>query len=79
MHKLETPFGYLCLPDERMSENAKTMYNSMRETKDLHVITVKPESRYVVETPFGRAYTNRYDVVLNIERSAIRLRSQNFK
>ena len=41
MHKIETPFGYLCLPDERMTENAKTMYNSMRETKDLHVITVK--------------------------------------
>ena len=79
MHKLETPFGYLCLPDERMAENAKTMYNSMRETKDIHVITVKPESRYVGDSPFGRAYTNRYDVVLNIERSAIRLRSQNFK
>jgi hypothetical protein len=79
MHKIETPFGYLCLPDERMAENAQTMYNSMRETKDLHVITVKLESRYVVDTPFGRAYTNRYDVVLNIERSVIRLRSQNFK
>ena len=79
MHKIKTPFGYLCLPDERMAENAKTMYNSMRETKDLHVITVKPESRYVVDTPFGRTYTNRYDVVLNIERSAIRLRSQKFK
>lgn len=79
MHKIETPFGYLCLPDERMAENAKTIYNSMRETKNLHVITVKPESRYVVETPFGRTYTNRYDVVLNIERSAIRLRNQKFK
>lgn len=79
MHKIETPFGYLCLPDKRMAENAQTMYNSLRETKDLHVITVKPESRYVVDTPFGRAYTNRYDVVLNIERSAIKLSSQKFK
>ena len=48
MHKLETPFGYLCLPDERMAENAKTIYHSMRETKDLHVITVKPALRKIL-------------------------------
>ena len=35
MHKIETPFGYLCLPDERMAENAQTLYNSMEKEKNL--------------------------------------------
>jgi hypothetical protein len=79
MHKIETPFGYLCLPDERMTENAKTLYNSMRERKDLDVVTIHPQDTYTIKTPFGHAHTDRYESVLNIERATRKLRYQKFK
>lgn len=79
MHKIETPFGYLCLPDERMVENAQTMYNSMRERKELDVVTIRPKYTYTIKTPFGCAHTNRYESVLHIERVTRELCKQKSK
>ena len=79
MQKFKTTLGYLCLPDERMAENAKTLYNSMRERKDLNVVTIHPKDTYIIKTPFGRAHTDRYESVLNIERATSKLRNQKLK
>lgn len=79
MHKLETPFGYLCLPDERMAENAKTMYNSMRETKDLHVITEKPNqdmwSKLLLDAPIQTDMMSF--LILNVQQSGCIVKISN--
>ena len=38
--KIQTPIGYLCLPDERMAENAASLYKNVYHERDIPIVTV---------------------------------------
>ena len=64
MTKIKTPFGYLCLEDDRIAEYAQTAISPMFCEQDLNEITVSaPEEQnlYRTDNPFGCGYTNNYE------------------
>lgn len=74
--KIKTPFGYLCLEDERMADNAKVMYAGIYEEKELNAIVVEaPEVKnaYAIPSPFGCGYTKHFERVLATRRSVIKM------
>ena len=74
--KIKTPFGYLCLPDERMAENAATTYNKISKPRDINIITITSDDAkkaYHTINPFGVGYTNCFDCFLASQISVMKL------
>ena len=75
--KIITPAGYMYLGDERMTENAKKMFTSIVNYKELvirNLIEPKAKSYHEVSTSFGRAYARSYGDALKIAKSQTRYR-----
>ena len=78
--KIQTPTGYLCLPDERMSENAASLYKDMYHERDIPIITIisdDAKKTYRTESPYGIGYTNYYNCVLASKISVMKLTGGN--
>ena len=76
MTKIKTPFGYLCLPDERMIENTNTSYNETNSQKEIDMVVITSDDAkklYRTENPFGVGYTDHYDRVLASKRAVMKL------
>ena len=80
MKKIKTLFGYLCVPDERMAENATALYNDMYQERNFPVITVMSndaKKQYRIANPYGVGYTNHYSRVLDSQNEIMKLTSGN--
>ena len=78
--KITTPFGYLCLKDERMEENAKAFFVGMNKEKDIEEIILKEndeKKNYRTSSPYGCGYTNRYERVLSTRNEVMKLYGGN--
>ena len=78
--KIKTPFGYRCLPDEHMSENATALYNDMHQERLFPIITVMSDDAkktYRTVNPFGVGYTDHYDHVLSAQKAVMKLTARN--
>ena len=76
--KIKTPLGYLCLPDERMVENAATAYNKISKHRDINIIQITSDDAkkdYRTVNPFGVGYTNCFDCFLASQISVMKLNS----
>ena len=76
MNKIKTPFGYLCLPNERMIENTATAYDEIPKHKNIDIINITSDNAkklYRTENPYGIGYTDHYDRVLASKRSVMKL------
>ena len=74
--KIKTQIGYLCLPDERMAENAATAYNKISKHRDINIIQLTSDDAkkaYRTENPFGVGYTDCFDCVLTSHLSRMKL------
>ena len=74
--KIKTQIGYLCLPDERMAENAATAYNKISKPRDINIITITSDDAkkaYHTINPFGVGYTNCFDCFLASQISVMKL------
>lgn len=74
--KFETPMGYMCLKDERMEENVKSMFTGMYQEKEIEEVVIKtPETKknYNTSSPFGRGYTNNYERVLATRNAVMKM------
>ena len=80
MKKIQTPFGYLCLPDKRMAENASTFCKETNQKKNIDTITVMSDDAkktYRTVNPFGVGYTDHYDHVLSAQKAVTKLYGGN--
>lgn len=78
--KIKTPIGYLCLPDERMAENATALYNDIYQERNFPIITIisdDAKKTYRTESPYGIGYTNYYNCVLASKISVMKLTGGN--
>ena len=78
--KIQTPAGYLCLPDERMAENASSLYKDVYHERDIPIVTVMPDDakkRYRTINPFGIGYTDHYNRVLVSQNTVMKLTAGN--
>ncbi len=69
--KMNTPMGYMYLPDERMLENAKTIFAGVSESNPITervLMGPSAKSNYRVMTPFGYAYLKNYNLVCQEKR-----------
>lgn len=80
MTKIKTPFGYLCIEDDRIVENAKTAVSYMFCEQDLSEIIISaPEEQnlYRTDNPFGCGYTNNYSRVIATYNATMKMSVQN--
>lgn len=78
--KIKTPIGYLCLPDERMAENASSLYKDMYQERNFPVISVisdDAKQTYRTANPYGVGYTNHYSRVLSSQNTVMKLTAGN--
>ena len=64
MTKIKTPFGYLYINDDRITDNAKTAVSHMFSQQELNEIIIsspKEQNLYRTDNPFGCGYTNNYE------------------
>ena len=76
MTKNKTPFGYLCIKDDRIAGNAKTAIVHMFCEQDLNEIIISsPEEQnlYRTDNPFGCGYTNNYSRVLATHNATMKM------
>lgn len=76
--KIKTRIGYLCLPDERMAENAATAYNKISKQRDIDIIQITSNDAkkdYRTVNPFGIGYTNCFEYFLDSQISVMKLNS----
>ena len=74
--KIQTPFGYLCLSEEQMSENTATAYDKISKHRDIDIIQIiSDDSKKLYRTvnPFGVGYTDCFDCILTSHHSRIKL------
>jgi hypothetical protein len=74
--KIKTPLGYLCLPDERMVENAATAYNKISKHRDIDILQITSDDAkkaYRISNPYGVGYTDHYDRVLASKKAIQKL------
>ena len=65
--KIKTIFGYLCLPNEQIAENAATAYNKTSKHRDINIIQITSDDAkkaYRTANPYGVGYTDCFDCVL---------------
>ena len=80
MTKIKTPFGYLCLEDDRIAEYAQTTISPMFCEQDLNEFTVSSSEEkmlYRTENPFGKGYTNNYSRVIAANIATMKMSVQN--
>ena len=78
--KIQTPTGCLCLPDERMAENASSLYKDVYHERDIPIVTVMSDDakkRYRTINPCGIGYTDHYNRVLSSQNSVMKLTGGN--
>jgi hypothetical protein len=78
--KFQTPTGYLCLPDERMAENASSLYKDVYHERDIPIVTVMSDDAkkiYRTINPFGIGYTDLYNRVLVSQNTVMKLTAGN--
>ena len=76
--KIKTPLGYLCLPDERMVENAATAYNKISKHRDINILQITSDDAkkaYRTANPYGVGYSDCFDCILASHRSRMKLNS----
>ena len=78
--KIQTPTGYLCLPDERMVENAASLYKDVYHERDIPIVTVMSDDAkklYRTASPFGVGYTDCFDRFLTSQISITKIYGGN--
>lgn len=78
--KIKTPIGYLCLPNERITDNVVALYNETNLRKDIDIITVMADDTrkvYRTANPFGVGYTDHYNRVLSSQNIVMKLTEGN--
>ena len=78
--KIQTPTGCLCLPDERMAENASSLYKDVYHERDIPIVTVMSDDakkRYRTINPCGIGYTDHYNRVLVSQNTVMKLTAGN--
>lgn len=76
MTRIKTLFGYLCIEDDRIAENAKTAIAHMFCEQDLNEIVVsspEEQSLYRTANPFGCGYTNNYSRVIATHNATMKI------
>lgn len=76
MTKIRTPMGCICFEDERMAENAKTIFAGVNKEKEINEIVLKEDDakkNYNTASPYGCGYTNRYEKVLSTKNEVMKL------
>ena len=76
MTKIKTLFGYLCIEDDRIAENAKNSLTHMFYEQDLNEIIVSSSEEqmlYRTANPFSRGYTNNYGRVIATHNATMKM------
>ena len=74
--KIQTPIGHLSLPDERMAENASSLYKDLYHERDIPIITIISDNArklYRTANPYGVGYTNHYSRALSSQNTVMKL------
>ena len=77
--KIQTPSGYLYLPDKCMAENIAVVYDKIPKRKNIDMIVITSDDAkkaYRTANPFGIGYTDCFDCVLASHRSRMKLNAE---
>lgn len=80
--KFLTPAGCICLEDERIAENVKTIHSETYGEKELNernLMDKRAKHMYKVVTPFGVAFLETYNFVCSEERIIKKIFSSHSK
>ena len=80
--KIKTPFGYLCLPEEKPNETISVPYNETNSHKEINMIDITSDDAkkaYRISNPYGVGYTDHYDRVLASKKAVQKLNANKPK